>query len=210
MGEVKPPDGWQFEASEQPGSVTEPEQRPPDPEAASPRLPETTHSGAATVGSEGQLGPKPAAARTSTPVRGEARAIQRITENGFQILAFRIERYDRNGNRLGPVAVQLKAAAFDGAVNDGDLVEASGRWKDGTLHGRRLVNLTTGATVKARAVWKTAVVALSALALVACVFVVVISRFASADQERRDAVHDAWCQDAADAGLTPPGCEPLP
>lgn len=85
-------------------------------------------------------------------VRGMARGVEVRsvgTESRSEILAFRVERYDAAGNRLAPVAVELRASEVMGDVNDGDEVAVGGNWKAGTLKARTIVNVATGAQVRA-------------------------------------------------------------
>jgi hypothetical protein len=83
-------------------------------------------------------------------VRGVARAVQlRDQENGH-ILSFRVEQYDRAGNRLRPIAVELKGAGLSGQLGDGEEVEVTGKWRHGTIRARTVVNITTGAHVRVR------------------------------------------------------------
>ncbi|MEV1065961.1 hypothetical protein [Streptomyces sp. NPDC050263] len=63
---------------------------------------------------------------------------------------FRLEMRNREGRPVGLVPVEMRGDLFEGAVNDGDRVRATGRTRRGTLRVRRLRNLTTGADVSAR------------------------------------------------------------
>ncbi|MGW1272770.1 hypothetical protein [Streptomyces sp. NPDC002491] len=63
---------------------------------------------------------------------------------------FRLEMRDREGRPVGLVPVQMRGDLFEGAVDDGDRVRATGRVKNGTLRVKKLRNLTTGAEVSAR------------------------------------------------------------
>lgn len=86
---------------------------------------------------------------------GEARAVQMRTEQYGQnqirnVLTFRLERHDREGNRLPPVSVEMRGLSFEGVLVDGDWVSVSGKWRDGTLTARKLRNLTSGGTLRTR------------------------------------------------------------
>jgi hypothetical protein len=86
---------------------------------------------------------------------GEARAVQRRMEDAgscnVEVLSFRIERYDENGNRLPPVPVQIKGASFVGTIQEGDQVQLKERWKPGRIvQVKRIQNLTTQNTVTAK------------------------------------------------------------
>ena len=91
---------------------------------------------------------------------GEARGVQARSEQDlltpqrqFTVLTFRVERFDRAGNRLPPVAVQMRGRTFEGAISEGDWVEVevavAGAPSD-TLHVDRVRNLTTTAVVRAK------------------------------------------------------------
>ncbi len=80
-------------------------------------------------------------------VRGEARGVQYRPGDQGQILTLRIERYDSAGNRLSPVAVELRAHRT-GHLGEGEQVEAIGKWSHGTLRATKLINLTTHAEVQ--------------------------------------------------------------
>jgi len=66
-----------------------------------------------------------------------------------QILSFRIDRFDEEGRRLQPIAVEMRGRSLMGVLNDGDSVDA-GRVKHGVLHPRRVRNLSTDSIVKVR------------------------------------------------------------
>jgi hypothetical protein len=77
-----------------------------------------------------------------------ARGIQtREQGENWKILAFRVDRYDRSGNRIDPVAVELRGYR-SGQVNEGEEVEVSGKWSHGTLRANKVVNLSTNAEVE--------------------------------------------------------------
>lgn len=85
-------------------------------------------------------------------VCGVARAVQlRTQSDGKHVLSFRVERYDRSGNRLRPVPVELRGNELSGQLSDGDEVKVAGRWRRGTIRARTVVNITTGAHVRAAA-----------------------------------------------------------
>jgi hypothetical protein len=148
----------------------------------------------------------------SATVKGEIRGIKERTErrgnNGSEtIWTFRIERYDEAGDRMAPVAVQLRGYGFDGSLTEGDEVRVSGKWRDGTLHTDKVQNLTTRAVVKKRSFAKPLIASL----LVMVVFVVgffVFSTFAgNAFQEQTDRARESFCEQASQlGGSTPPGC----
>lgn len=100
--------------------------------------------------------PGPAANRPGV-VSGEARDIRWSTEvdphvvdaaRTRTVLTFRIHRHDAAGTWLQPVPVQLRGWRIDGALNEGDWVEATAVWQPGlTLELTGLRNLTNGGAV---------------------------------------------------------------
>lgn len=69
-----------------------------------------------------------------------------------QVWGFRLERY-REGRRLPPIPVEMRGRSFSGSINDGDLIEFRGTWRDGQdspLRPRRVYNRTSGMTVTVR------------------------------------------------------------
>ncbi|AHK35313.1 hypothetical protein Pd630_LPD09073 (plasmid) [Rhodococcus opacus PD630] len=85
-------------------------------------------------------------------IEGQARSVERPTNlEGPEILHFRVERYDLSGNRLRPVAVELRSYTGSlGYISEGDHVRVQGRWQDGMVRSRHVENLTTGAVVQNR------------------------------------------------------------
>ncbi|MDQ4096675.1 MAG: hypothetical protein M3144_02235, partial [Actinomycetota bacterium] len=165
-------------------------------------------------------------------VRGEARAVrqrsERFGETMREVWTFRVERYDDRGNRRAPVPVEMRGLQFDGAINEGDRVAVSGRWRDGTLVASRVQNETTNSVVRARS-YRTAMIAVSAVlaALVVvmiAVGVMVSKREGRAQDERRQRLEQqieqnrqeferrveqdlrAFCDQARRGGFTPPDC----
>ncbi|MFI1506070.1 hypothetical protein [Streptomyces sp. NPDC020597] len=94
----------------------------------------------------------------SGTVYGVARQVRMRTEvsgsdgevNTTVVCDFRLEMRDREGRPVGLVPVTMRGDLFEGAVDDGDRVRATGRVKNGTLRVKKLRNLTTGAEVTAR------------------------------------------------------------
>lgn len=86
--------------------------------------------------------------RGAAHVRGVARNVQtRRTQDEREILALRVDRYDAAGNRLVPVAVEYHGYT-GGQIGEGEEVEATGRWKRGTLRAARIVNLSTASEIR--------------------------------------------------------------
>lgn len=89
---------------------------------------------------------------------GEVRGIQQRTEQDpdvstwtWNIWTFRVERYDPAGNRLPPVAIEMRSRFFEGAINEGDWVKIPGVWQGSeTLRPPSVFNITTGTVVKAK------------------------------------------------------------
>lgn len=86
---------------------------------------------------------------------GECRGVTQQMEGGgnnnIQVLSFRVERYDGDGNRLPPVPVEMRGARVSGSVREGDHVEIRARLRgDGVMRPRALRNLTTRSKVRIR------------------------------------------------------------
>jgi hypothetical protein len=102
--------------------------------------------------------PKFSRAATVGFVRG---LTQRPGPNG-QVYTFRIEVHDSRGNRLPPVAVEMKGVSFEGILNEGDEVEIRARPRPGrVVRVHRLSNLTAGSVFAAKGIplaWRVLVV----------------------------------------------------
>jgi hypothetical protein len=163
--------------------------------------------GAAAMGRP-RGGPRPAASRRGrATVEGQIRGIQQRAESLGEgatntVWTFRLERYDRDGNRLPPIPVQLRGLRFEGFVSEGDDVRATGEWKDGTLVTERVENLTTHATVKARSYRNLKVASLIFFLL----FVVALILVAVAANRESNQFNQQFCEDAQRNGFTMPGC----
>jgi hypothetical protein len=172
--------------------------------------------------------------RGKAAVEGQIRGIQQRTEveGSISVWTFRIERYDSDGNRLPPIAAQLRAVTFDGSLSDGDEARVIGTWKDGTLHATRVENLTTHATVRVKSYAKVTLISVVVAVIIMCGLATgafFFQRHADQDfrqqveqsdqefQERseqserefregRDRAHQEFCQDAKEHGMTPAGC----
>lgn len=138
--------------------------------AAWPSTASSPSSHAATTGGRPATpgdGPgSPVAAATTTPkeqhrvgrgsVRGIARSVQLRSEltglqntPSTQVMTFRVEEYDAQGNRLPPVLVELRGFFLSGQVSEGEEVEVRGVWRNGILQADTAV-ASTGANVSAR------------------------------------------------------------
>ena|SRR5829696_592451 len=63
---------------------------------------------------------------------------------------FRVERADTEGSPLPRIPVQMRAQQYDGGITEGDWVQVEGTWSEGrTLYVEKVINLTTGAHVRA-------------------------------------------------------------
>ena len=75
--------------------------------------------------------------RGSAAIRGVARGVQvGQRDNQYNVLSFRVERYDSSGNRLAPVGVEF-IGFRSGLISDGEDVEVTGRWSRGRFARRR-------------------------------------------------------------------------
>jgi hypothetical protein len=84
-------------------------------------------------------------------VVGEAHSIQTRREVNIDVWTFRLERFDDKGNRLSPVAVEMRGLDFEGFINEGDQIEVYGQWSEvGTVLSKEVRNLSTNSKVKAK------------------------------------------------------------
>jgi hypothetical protein len=156
--------------------------------------------------------PRAAESRGSATIEGQIRGIQQRTEsygegNSSTVWTFRIERYDHSGNRLPPVAVQMRGIGFDGSLTEGDDVRVSGRWKHGTLHTDNVENLTTRATVKTRSFKGALIAFLIIVALMVGGFIILTVRSDQAFQDSTEQAKQEYCEQATElTGDPPPGC----
>jgi pSer/pThr/pTyr-binding forkhead associated (FHA) protein len=144
------------------GAGPEPVTPAPEPSAPTPAAP------APPPASPAPAPPRRGAAQ----VRGTARSIN-LREGGDKpsVLNFRVDRFDASGNRIEPVAVELNYYR-SGQVSDGDEVEVTGTWSDGAVKASKIVNLSTGASVKglSPAVKRLLIIAFAAI----CLFILLI------------------------------------
>lgn len=115
----------------------------------------------------------------ASAVTGEARGVTQRVEHAEQVWTLRVERHDRHGNRLQPVAVEMRGERFDGSVSDGDWIEVTGRWREGTLVADRVANVTTGGSLHTRRwspVYLVVVAAVLALAVGVLAVGVIVTR----------------------------------
>ncbi|MGV9947019.1 hypothetical protein [Rhodococcus aetherivorans] len=128
-----------------------------------------------------------------------------MKEKEADVLHFRIERYDPNGNRLRPVSVELRSwTGFEGSLSEGDHVRVFGRWKKGQLHCNRINNLTTGASLGKRSLHPLMVVALVLFAL----FFVAVASFVVIGfvQASNPGFQFPWCEEGQSDPFKPLGC----
>jgi hypothetical protein len=65
---------------------------------------------------------------------------------------FRLERFDRDGNRLPPIPVEVRGRTMAGALSEGDWIRVSGTWRKGTtMVVREVQDLSTDTKVGAKA-----------------------------------------------------------
>ena len=89
-------------------------------------------------------------------IAGEARSIKERSEPaGYQktitIRAFHVERYDKVGNRMSPIPVEMRGKSFIGLIREGDQVEVRGKWREGeVLRVSKVYNRTTRSLIKAK------------------------------------------------------------
>lgn len=92
-------------------------------------------------------------------IKGTVRGFQQRTENAQSALSaqganstitvwdFQVESPDSSGNLLLQ-PVEMRAASFQGFIQDGHSVEALGNWRLGTFQASKVHDLTTGAWIK--------------------------------------------------------------
>jgi hypothetical protein len=74
-----------------------------------------------------------------------------MSGTSWTVLSFVLERYDKDGNRITPVPVEMRGRSFAGFLNEGDWVEVHAKWKKGkALRVSQVYNKTTESTVKAK------------------------------------------------------------
>jgi hypothetical protein len=91
----------------------------------------------------------------------------------LQVLTFRLERYDPRGDRLPPVAVQMRGPSIRGGLGEGEHACASGSYHSGTIHADRVINRTTGAVITASPATSTPVRIGLVVTAIAAVFLVI-------------------------------------
>jgi hypothetical protein len=67
----------------------------------------------------------------------------------LQVLTFRLEGHDARGDRLRPIAVQMRGPSIRGVLSEGENASAAGSYRSGTIHADRIINRTTGAVITA-------------------------------------------------------------
>lgn len=77
----------------------------------------------------------------------------------MEVLSFRVEQYDSDGNHLDSIPVELGGSGLWGStirgqLSDGDEVDVSGRWQAGTVRAQLVTNVSTGAQIEDRSSWE--------------------------------------------------------
>lgn len=124
----------------------------------------------------------------SEAIAGRAHTVRhRFEPHGREnVLSFRLEIYDRSGERLATAPVELRATSVEGSIEQGDWVIARGEWKNGTLRAKQADNVTTGAGVRAQRHGPLAyIVAFLVLTFIAVVFgVITYTVFFAPDRDK--------------------------
>ncbi|MDQ4132652.1 MAG: FHA domain-containing protein [Actinomycetota bacterium] len=105
-------------------------------------------------------------------ITGIVRSVQkRRGADGHNELLFQLDRFDDAGRPLPAVPVSLSRYR-GGPVNDGDEVEITGAWVDGTFRAKAVFSVSTGAEITAGLRWEyVALVGLGTLLLVLLVVI---------------------------------------
>lgn len=91
----------------------------------------------------------------------------------LQVLTFRLERYDARGDRLRPVAVQMRGPSIAGVLSEGENASAVGSYRSGIIYADRIINRTTGAVITASPTTSTpARIGLVVTAIMAVIFII--------------------------------------
>jgi hypothetical protein len=86
----------------------------------------------------------------SSLIRGEVAGYVAGVEGSITVWRFRVERFDQStGNRMPPVAVEMRGASIRGLITPGDIVEFKAK-PHGIVNLKRLKNVTTSSEVKVR------------------------------------------------------------
>ena len=81
--------------------------------------------------------------------RNVHKAIDGNKNNEREVWTFRLERYDKVGNRLTPVPVQVRSKKFNLNISEGDEVEVKGKWhKDEFFKASKIYNRTSKSKFK--------------------------------------------------------------
>lgn len=84
-------------------------------------------------------------------VAGVASSVELRFGERYQTLAFRLQRWDRHGEQISPLAVMAKGSEMRGQLRDGDRVEVHGHAdRSGRFKASEILCLDTGETVKMR------------------------------------------------------------
>jgi hypothetical protein len=142
-----PPPGW-FKKYGRRRSPAQPLQvRPPAKRASAP--PAGAPTGGASWHMPGSVPPRPGLfpSHDSAGRKSVVGVVSHLQERGGgrkSILNFRIHRYDRAGNQLPPMPVELRAKELRGALNEGEWIRVPGKWKRGhTKQVKRVFDITT-------------------------------------------------------------------
>ena len=92
----------------------------------------------------------------------------------WQILTFRLDRFDDAGRPLPSVPVEMRGIHLKGYINDGEWIEVPGNWKAGMLlESKRVRNLTTDSWVEVSRSWRWLGVLLGGLVFLAFVLLMI-------------------------------------
>jgi hypothetical protein len=69
---------------------------------------------------------------------------RRWGETTLTVVSFRVDQFDKAGNRTSSIPVEMRGFAFTGHLADGDTVEIHGRAVNGVVYTESVQNRTTG------------------------------------------------------------------
>jgi hypothetical protein len=94
--------------------------------------------------------------KTSRKIVGFVRNFKESSEmkglKQIYVWSFYVERYDKEGNRLAPIPVQMKGNGFRGMIREGDKIKVSRKYlsRKGNIKTNKVYNQTTHSKVRTK------------------------------------------------------------